>query len=235
MTIFRIGYENNNNGRTIAWALEHPGCFAYGGDQRAAERNFPEAAGHYIDWVASHGGSWLRPGQDIQLNNEETFDVYFVDGSFERVEPGRGSMVESFFRHDWKPLTASDVERALELLAWSHADLLAVVQGLTPDQRSRKLAGERWDINGILNHIGGAEWWYQERLGYPFPAREEDLPSDPATRLQLVREHFTDLLPRLQGVNQVVGWDGELWSPRKVLRRLVWHERDHTDHIRKLI
>jgi len=36
-------------------------------------------------------------------------------------------------------------------------------------------------------------------------------------------------------VNQVVGLDGEFWSPRKLLRRTVWHERDHVDHIRKLI
>ena len=28
--IFQAGIENNNEGRSIAWALEHPGCFAYG-------------------------------------------------------------------------------------------------------------------------------------------------------------------------------------------------------------
>jgi hypothetical protein len=25
-----------------------------------------------------------------------------------------------------------------------------------------------------------------------------------------------------------------MWSARKVLRRTLWHERDHTDHILKL-
>jgi hypothetical protein len=30
--IFRIGIENNNDNRTIAWALDHPGCFAWGGN-----------------------------------------------------------------------------------------------------------------------------------------------------------------------------------------------------------
>jgi hypothetical protein len=29
--------------------------------------------------------------------------------------------------------------------------------------------------------------------------------------------------------------DGEFWSPRKALRRALWHERDHIDHINKLI
>jgi hypothetical protein len=32
-----------------------------------------------------------------------------------------------------------------------------------------------------------------------------------------------------------MGTDGEFWSPRKLLRRAVWHERDHTGHIRKLL
>ena len=27
----------------------------------------------------------------------------------------------------------------------------------------------------------------------------------------------------------------ELWSSRKVLRRALWHERDHTQHIRQLL
>lgn len=29
------------------------------------------------------------------------------------------------------------------------------------------------------------------------------------------------------------GVEGEFWSPRKLLRRAVWHARDHTAHIRK--
>lgn len=36
-------------------------------------------------------------------------------------------------------------------------------------------------------------------------------------------------------MNLKVGIDGEFWSPRKMLRRAVWHERDHTFHIDKLI
>ena len=26
---FRVGLENNFEGRSLAWGLEHPGCFAY--------------------------------------------------------------------------------------------------------------------------------------------------------------------------------------------------------------
>jgi len=51
----------------------------------------------------------------------------------------------------------------------------------------------------------------------------------------MVRASFTDLLPKLEGVKKVLGVDGEFWSPRKVLRRALWHERDHVEHIKKLI
>jgi len=49
-----------------------------------------------------------------------------------------------------------------------------------------------------------------------------------------VRARLLEVLPSLVGVEQVVGRRGELWSPRKLLRRALWHERDHAEHIRKL-
>jgi hypothetical protein len=44
-----------------------------------------------------------------------------------------------------------------------------------------------------------------------------------------------EILPGLSGSKQVMGIDGEFWSPRKLLRRAVWHEYDHIAHIRKLL
>ena len=233
--IFRIGVETNNDERTIAWALDHPGCFAYGQDSEEAQENFTQAAREYRDWIAQHEDPWLDEGVEVSL--EETFDAYFITPAFER-RAGRDKdtyMVESFFVHDWKPLVPHEIERALKLLAWSRADLMNVVGALDAEKRSHTYPNERWDINGILRHIGGGEWFYQERIGYPSPEHEADLPSDPFEQLQVVRDHFNFLLPKLDGVDKVVGVEGEIWSPRKALRRALWHERDHTDHIRKLL
>jgi DinB family protein len=232
--IFRVGIENNNDERTIAWSLEHPGCFAYGQDSEKAQRNFLLAAQEYAAWIGGHGESWLD--DEVEIIVEETFDAYFINSAFERVERGKDTyMVESFFVHDWKPLVPDEVERALKLLAWSRADLMSIVKGLSAETLNRTYPGERWAINGILRHIGGAEWWYQERIGYPFPENEQDVPEEPFERLTVVRDHFNSLLPKVVGVNKVIGLDGEIWSPRKVLRRALWHEKDHTEHIRKLL
>lgn len=232
--IFRIGIENNNDDRTIAWALEHPGCFAYGQNSEEAERNFPQAARDYAAWISQHGGPWLD--DEIEVLVEETFNAYFINQAFERVQRGKDTyMVESFFVRDWKPLAPHEVERALKLLSWSRADLMSIVKALSAEKLDQTYPGERWNINGILKHIGGAEWWYQERIGYPFPEHEENVSANPFERLAVVRTHFNSLLPRLVGVSKVLGLEGEIWSPRKVLRRALWHERDHTDHIRKLL
>jgi hypothetical protein len=232
--IFRIGIENNNDDRTIAWSLDHPGCFAYGLDSEEAQKNFLTAAREYRAWIAQHEEPWLE--DEVEVVVDETVEAYFITPAFTRAEGGKDTfMVESFFLQDWKPLMPHEIERALKLLAWSRADLMSLVHALDAETRSRTYPNERWDIDGILRHIGGAEWWYQERIGFPFPEREEDVPPDPFERLHIVRDHFNSLLPRLDGLSRVVGLEGEIWSPRKVLRRAVWHERDHTEHIRKLL
>src|SRR5581483_4271336 len=230
--IFRVGIENNNEGiRSIAWALEHPGCFAYGKDEKEALANLPEAICAYSAWINQRESSWVNENK-IELKIEDTWTAYNIDESFDRNEQSDFYTVDSWFQHDWKPLTAADIERGLKLLAWSRADLLDTIKSLGPEKLEMKYEGERWPINGILNHVGGAEWWYMERLGLAFPRSE--VPKELLARLEKVRAHLNQTLPKLEGIKQVVGLEGELWSPRKMLRRAVWHERDHTVHIRKL-
>ncbi len=230
--IFRVGIENNNEGiRSIAWALNHPGCFAYGKDADEALANLPEAIRAYSAWLAEHGATWMED-DNVELKLEEQFTCYNINESLERDERSDFYTVESWFQHDWKPLASADIEHALKLLTWSREDLINTVKGLSDEKLEQKYPNERWSINGILNHVGGAEWWYIERLGLAFP--REDLPKHPMARLEKVRAHLNEILPTLEGSKQVVGVDGEFWSPRKMLRRAIWHEKDHTEHIGKL-
>lgn len=230
---FRVGIENNNEGiRTVAWALEHPGCYAYGENGEKAMAALPGAIRTYSQWIAQHEPTWLKV-ENIELEVEGVWDNYYVDEDLDRVAHANGNyMVDSWFQHDWKPLTADDIERSLKLLAWSRTDLLKLVQRLPTQKLDQTYPGERRSINGILEHVGSSEWWYMDRLGKAFAKRQ--LPKTPMERLEKVRAAFLKLLPKLEGVSMVVGLGGEFWSPRKVLRRAVWHERDHTVHIRKL-
>ncbi|NLH00085.1 MAG: DinB family protein [Chloroflexi bacterium] len=227
-----IGLELNCEDRVLAWALDFPGCFAYGADGSEAVINLARELVAYEQWVNSHAGKELIQLGDFDLRVVDTWEVYTINDQYELEEGGYA--VNAWFKHDWKPLQTSDVERGLDLLRWSREDLLNVVQGLNDEQMTRKLPGERWSIRGILKHVGSAEWWYLNRLRLVTGVRE-DLPDDPFERLQQVRQRLEAVLPELVGKDLVLGKDGEFWSPRKMLRRAIWHEIDHRQHILKLL
>jgi uncharacterized damage-inducible protein DinB len=118
------------------------------------------------------------------------------------------------------------------LLQATRADLEAALQGLSQEDLGVEFPGERWTILGILEHVANAEQWYFDRLGLAQPTAE--MRSDPLERIVRVRDHTLATLPLLTTRTGVLTLSGETWSARKVMRRTLWHERDHTVHILKL-
>ncbi len=235
--MFYVGLENGAEGRSQAWVLGHPGCFAYGADGSEALAAVPQAIRDYRKWITAHtSASWLAGADSEQSEQseyrlEETWECYSINSDYELVQDGYE--VNAWFRHDWIPLSMEDIQRGLLLLSWGREDLLKLVSSLPVEILARTYPKERWSIAGILKHIGGAEWWYLDRLGLAFP--REDVPEGHFERLKVVREKLIEILPGLAASGQVVGVSGEFWSPRKLLRRAVWHEYDHIAHIRKLL
>ncbi len=231
---FRVCLENGCEGKTLAWVIDHPGCFITAESEKDVLEVLPEAIRDYALWVSAHEkNSWVDT-KDIRITVDETWQVYTIDADFELAQPdGENYDVNAWFRHDWKPLSHEDIERGFKLLAWSREDFLSLVQGLNVKELDFKPEGERWSIKGIIRHAGVAEWWYQDRLNLACPY--EALPKDPFETIVYARKCLLDLLPSFENKSQVIGVDGEFWSPRKLLRRTVWHERDHTNHIRKLL
>ena len=231
--IIRIGLENNFERRSLAWALDLPGCFSYGANPSEALAGMPKAVLGYKAWLESHTGeSWVADLTDFDIRLMETFEDYTIDGDFELSESGYE--VDAFFRHDWKPLLKSDIQRGLQLLKWSRVDLMEVVTAVPPERLDQLLPGERWSIRGILAHVANTEFWYLSHLNLT-SGRKEDLPAETMERLQFARSLLDASLPQLADTTLVNGRQGEFWSPRKVLRRTVWHELDHTNHILKLL
>jgi hypothetical protein len=229
--MFKVGLENNTEGRSQAWVLGHPGCFSYGRNGPEALASVPRAIQDYRHWITAHiEQSWLlSTGTDFQL--EETWECYSIDDNYALVKDGYE--VNAWFRHDWLPLAEVDIQHGLLLLAWGREALLNTATPLDKATLERTYPLERWSILGILGHIADAERWYMDRLGLASPRPLAPVP--PFEWLKIVRNRLLDILPRLAGSKQVVGVDGEFWSPRKLLRRAVWHEYDHLAHIRKLL
>ena len=118
-----IGLENNNEGRSIAWSLEHFGCIGYGADGQTAVLAMARAVPEYIEWMKTHTSTPWFDEEEIDIRLADVHDDYFVDKEFNLVASG-GKLVKAWFKTDWKPLTQLDVEHALQIISWSRMDLM---------------------------------------------------------------------------------------------------------------
>jgi predicted RNase H-like HicB family nuclease len=223
---YHLGIEDMEPNHWIAYVFDLPGCYSAAETQEGASLLAPARIAEYFAWRSQHGRPSPFGDVSIQTKADEVFRS-FPD----KDDPAY--IVNAFFKDDRRPLTRAEIDDALWLLEQTRADLLAVVQPLAQDKLKARFPEKRFKtILSILRHVAGAEWWYFDRLGLAFP--HEQLAKDPFAALEQVRAQTVAQLPKLVGDTQVGEQSGELWSVRKVVRRALWHERDHTQHIAKL-
>jgi len=222
--LIKIGLENGFEGRSIAWVLDYPGCLAYGKEGSEAILKVPQALVAYQDWVGEHtSDSWLA-----DLGN---FDVRLAEVlEFEAANKPK----INWFQDDARPLGQNEVNHGQQVLSWLRADLLDHAGTLKAKELDQTFEGERWSIRGILEHVASAEFWYLERLDLA-GLTKCSLAEDTFELLAQVRERMNAALPELAGSEEIRDVDGELWSGRKLLRRAAWHEKDHIQHILRLM
>ncbi len=226
MTLIQIGIERNVEGRTLAWALDYPGVFTYGADDAEALIRIPRQILTFESRLNLHTDQpWLQL-EGLDMHIDETFESFPVE-----VDGGIHG-VQAFFRSDLIPLTEEDVRRALLVFNWQREELLAGVETLPTELLKHEFEGQRWTIEGILEHIARVETWYFSRLGFEIPAPADA--SDPYQLLEASAAIVNNCLPELIGFDQVFEHRQEKWSARKLVRLLLWHQRDHIDHIREL-
>lgn len=224
----RLALEEIEPDHWVVWALDLPACFSSAPTRTAALANMPRCLEEYFAWLQSHDGSLPAVEEKVAVEVVETHAAFVSEES-----PGR--VINAFFEADRRPLTYWDVEVALRLLRWTRHDLLDILQITQPEELERPIEGEiGGSIGGIVRHIAGAENWYLSHLGLGLDKKL--LPVDVFRALETVRLNTQARLLELIGDGRVVsGRGGELWSARKVVRRALWHERDHTQHIRRLL
>lgn len=207
--------------RWIAHVPDLPGCFAAHDERDEAIAAAPKAIEAYVAWCAAAG---IRiSGVSPPMVVSEVVRAWQYEPEYE---------VNAFFAADRPPVAADELPEYQRLLEASRSDLLLAVEGLDADAMQRAIPGERWPLGGIVHHVARSELWYLDRLGLAFP--RNDLSPEPVDAIQQVRQHLLAKLKSLSGQTGVVALAGEVWSARKVLRRTLWHERDHTQHILEL-
>ncbi len=230
----RIGLENNNEGRTLAWALDYPGCFAYGADEAEALIHLPRALLQYEIWIKDHTADPWVDFDDLDISVVERYDTFRFSADFLPVPEGSGYEINAWFKDDWRSLSNKEIEFGLKIFHWQREELLAGISTLNRKTLELDRPGERWNILGIVKHIANGELWYLTRLDLTDLTRK-DLPENPEERLAKTAGLVDQIFPSFADIVNVKGCNGEFWSYRKILRRTLWHQRDHIEHIKSLV
>jgi uncharacterized damage-inducible protein DinB/predicted RNase H-like HicB family nuclease len=210
----------------IAWALNLPACFSSATTAEDAVALAPQKITEYFSWLFAHNSQLPTVQEPIETEVVETFHSFACSEDPEYI-------VNAFFDDDRRPLEYWDVEIGLRLLSWTRQDLFSAMKSITQEQLTKAISGEvRGSINGILNHIAVAENWYFDQLDCG--VQRENLSADPLEKLTIVRANTQEQLVKLIGDKLITKNCDELWSARKILRRTLWHERDHVQQIAQL-
>lgn len=201
-----VGLEDIEPDHWIAWVLAIPGCYASGITEDDALARVPEA------WRAETGRAVPGPGPLRVV--ERWRGVAAAD------DPG--FIVNATFADDRRPLETGEIEAGIARIIQNQQRFLGLVTG-------HDLTGE---IGGIVRHLATAEQWYLANLDLE---PDGERPDEPLERFAWIRMFTVRTLPTLADLDILAHCAGEGWTPRKVLRRLIWHERDHTQQIATIL
>ncbi len=224
---YRLGVEDIETNHWVAFVFDHPGCFSSATTREEAIANAPARIDEYFEWLLNFVDEKPARNKSTKVRLTEVIHSY-------RSVADPDYIVNAFFKDDGKPLTRVEVDVALVILSWAQLDLNTLVENIPVKQLNEPLVGDDENsIAKILDHLAWAEWWYFNRLDLGFPRSE--MPPETRAKLEKVHAQTRALVPNLVGDTRVFDKVGEKWTARKVLRRTLWHERDHTRQIRGLL
>lgn len=217
------------------WLAHVPDLFGCSWRAESREALLAEASAA----IASHG-EWLRAGgipvpAPVPWHVAEEVDANAPPGS-----PGRARL----FGSDRLELDLVWQELGLACAGRNRLELRQLVRGLPDAVLDWKPPGPRpCSIRDTLRHIAHAEQWYMDRL---WPWEGDRDPEDVMALLTATRDEIIQRFRRLSPVERSAVYcpdrhlrsalhPGELWTARKVLRRILEHEREHIRSIRALL
>ncbi|HEX6068726.1 MAG TPA: hypothetical protein VFZ18_02855 [Longimicrobiaceae bacterium] len=208
-----VGIEEGSDGAILVHGFGVPGCVGYGANPEEALDDF---ASRLADWLGFRESArlWVPP-------REAELEIAVDEWVGSEVAVGAGES-QALFDDDLRPLTDREINEALQLLGDLRGILLRSLRGV-PQAEFDRLGTGAMSLRRIVDELARAQWWTLTRLGASPMA---EVPSHPVGRLDtsmaLVVQQLTALDEEAR--ERVLELDGEGWTPRKVLRRLLWLE-----------
>jgi predicted RNase H-like HicB family nuclease/uncharacterized damage-inducible protein DinB len=213
MAKFLVYIETSGDPITKKGPVAHvpslPGASARGETIDEAKEQISEAIQEYLRLLRAVGEPVPRVSEGIELKFEEVDSPTFLT--------------------DYDTLRPNEMETLFRWMAISRQELMDLVKDLPEEALDWKQADDAMPIREILCHLAESDLWYTDRL--------KQWPQAPIFRLAAARgialERLRDLTEDQRAT--ITSYDGQEWTPRKIMRRMLEHEREHIREIRDLL
>jgi predicted RNase H-like HicB family nuclease/uncharacterized damage-inducible protein DinB len=213
---------------TLVHVVDLLGCACFGPTTDEAIAATPDEIGAYLRYLKRHGEK-VDPSAPIKTRVAE----HITEGDF----LGHGSP-QAVYAPDRRPLTTSELATYVRRLAWSRADLLALVKGASAKVLDAKPPKGR-SLRDILLHVLGADSGYlASALG---AVKAVNAPMNAAMRGDLdvrigLKEARDAAIERLRTLTPaerafVKEHPSGARTMRKAIRRMLEHEWEHRREI----
>jgi predicted RNase H-like HicB family nuclease/uncharacterized damage-inducible protein DinB len=186
-----------------------PGAAARGKTVEEAKQNIRTAIQAYLSLLHDVGEPVPKLTADIHLEFQEVDTTTFLT--------------------DYDTLHSNEMETLFRWMAISRQELMDLVKSLPEDAWNWKPGDDTPSIRDILCHMAESDLWYTDRL--------KQWPEAPLFRLAATRGVALERLRALgeAELGRVTIHEGDEWTPRKVMRRMLEHEREHIAQLRQLV
>jgi len=213
MAKYLVYVETVGDPITIPGPVAHvpalPGASARGKTIDEAKENVRTAIQDYLSLLRDVGEPVPKASEGIHLEFEEVDTTTFLT--------------------DYDVLHPNERETLFRWMAISRQELMDLARDLPEDAFDWKADDDTPTIGDILCHMAEADLWYTDRL--------KQWPKAPLFRLAATRGVALERLRALgeEERARVIVHEGQEWTPRKVVRRMLEHEREHIAQLRKLV
>ena len=174
---------------------------------------FQRALMEWLRFLAASGEPVPPPDAELEIAVDEWV------ATDARVLVGE---TEALFADDLRALEQDEAERGVQRLGTVRGRVLAHVRR-RPDALLDAETPGGMTARQVLDELARAQWWMLSRLGStPMAEVPEKTLARLDTALALVVDRLTALPDDARG--RRLELDGEEWTPRKVVRRLLWLE-----------
>jgi predicted RNase H-like HicB family nuclease len=208
-----VGLEEGTDGAFHVHALDLPGCVGSGSGRNEALGSFEDELVAWLTFLGAQGKPVPPQDRELEIVVEEWITT--------QADVSAGETV-ACFQSDGRPLSRSEISLGVETLGSLRGRLIPHIRRAS-DADLEAYVGAGFSARTILEELARAQWWTLTRLGAsPLAAVPDQVVGRLDTALALAVDRLLNLSDERLG--QALTLEGEEWTPRKVLRRLLWLE-----------